>query len=287
MTTTDSDRPHHPARRAVKSVLGAATNVLDTTAARGATLLIYHRIGGATPDELDVAGRDFAQQIELLQDESVVSLDAAADAVAAGRTEHRVVITFDDGFRDVYHVAWPLLRAAQLPFTVYLASGYVDRVMRWPGSTAVGEPGHGLSWDQLRDMLESGLMTVANHTHDHVPPDELTADQLDRCADVVQTELGVTTEHFAYTWGIPVPRMTSALADRFRTAATGEVGRNDRSVDPMAWRRVPVRGSDPLSFFAAKLGGRLTGERTYAALASSVKQLTPSRRSRPSSRPTG
>lgn len=263
---------HHAARRLVKRGLALGGGLGRAT---GATLLIYHRIGAATPDELDVASRDFAEQVERLQDAPVVTLDDAHERVRRGRRDHSVVLTFDDGFRDVHEVAWPLLRRAGLPFTIYLASGYVDRTMRWPGSTAVGEPGHGLTWDQLREMRDSGLMTIANHTHDHVPPEQLTAEQLDRCSQAIADELGMDARHFAYTWGRRAPEdATRLLRERFVTAATGEVGRNDSTVDPMLWRRVPVRGSDPIGFFAAKLSGGLGPERAYESLVRGVKAIT-------------
>ncbi|MFD0350255.1 polysaccharide deacetylase family protein [Kitasatospora aburaviensis] len=41
------------------------------------------------------------------------------------------MLTFDDGFADVYDHAWPLLSERGLPFTIYLASGHVGGEMRW------------------------------------------------------------------------------------------------------------------------------------------------------------
>jgi hypothetical protein len=67
--------------------------------------------------------------------------------------------------------------------------------------------------------------------------------------------------------------MRTALAARFRSAATGEVGRNLPGVDPMLLRRVPVRRTDPPAFFAAKLRGSLVPERSYARLVTTAKRL--------------
>ena len=59
--------------------------------------------------------------------------------------------------------------------------------------------------------------------------------------------------------------MESALRARFRSASTGELGRNLPDTDRMRLTRIPVRQSDPASFFAAKLTGALGPERVYAA----------------------
>lgn len=238
----------------------------------GATILIYHRVGGGSSDELDVSASAFAAQLAELVRQDVVCLDDALDALDRGDPSGRVVLTFDDGFRDVYHNAWPLLRDHELPFTVYLASAFVGGNMGWKGSTARDNGAPALTWDELGDMVESGLCTVGNHTHHHVSPESLTAEEIDTCSDEVQRRLGVEVRHFAYPWGRPVSHMEPALRKRFRSAATGRLGRNLPGCDPMALLRVPVRRTDPLSFYRAKLSGDLFPERAYQALVSTAKK---------------
>ena len=120
-------------------------------------------------------------------------------------------------------------------------------------------------------MVDSGLCTIGNHTHSHVRPERLTADELDRCTALVEEELGVVPRHFAYTWGIPVPSMDPELSERFATCATGELGRNLPGADPLRLTRVPVRRTDPLSFFRAKLRGDLLPERLYGRIVETAK----------------
>ncbi|WP_432560120.1 polysaccharide deacetylase family protein [Granulicoccus sp. GXG6511] len=241
--------------------------------AEGATLLIYHRLGGGTPDELDLPADAFERQVDLLAGHDVVSLDAALDRLDADERRASFVLTFDDGFEDVYQHAWPLLRERQLPFTIYVATAYLSKTMRWEGATAKGSPGKGLSWDQLAEMVDSGLCTIGNHTHNHVPPAELTEVELDRCTAEIEQHLGVTPRHFTYPWGVPVPGMEDALRERFRSSSTGELGRNAGLTDRMRLKRVPVRRTDPDEFFAAKLTGNLAAERAYAGIVRVAKAV--------------
>lgn len=240
--------------------------------ARGLTALIYHRVGGGSPDERDVTVADFARQVEVLSAYDVQPIDAAVDRLEAGAEAPSAVLTFDDGFRDVYDNAWPLLQAAGLPFTVYVASGYVGGTMHWEGSTAKAA-GPALSWDQLAEMVESGLCTVGNHTRTHVRPEQLSTEELDGCSADLQERLGVTPRHFAYTWGIPVPAMESELRARFRSATTGELGRNLPGQDLIRMNRVPVRRTDPIEFFRAKLTGNLLPERAYGTIVTLAKRV--------------
>jgi peptidoglycan/xylan/chitin deacetylase (PgdA/CDA1 family) len=242
----------------------------DAQPAVGATLLIYHRVGGGSVDERDVAVSDFAAQLDELSRHDVVSLDVAIDRLERGDSAPSVVLTFDDGFADVYDHAWPVLHSRALPFTLYLATAYVDGTMHWDGSTAK-VAGPGLTWRQLDKMIESGLCTVGNHTHSHVRPERLDADELDTCNRLVEQQLGVTPRHFTYTWGVAVPRMEAELRRRFRSASTGELGRNLPGDDLMRLRRVPVRRTDPLEFFRAKFSGQLRAERAYQRLVAAAK----------------
>ena len=256
-------------RRRLKSLLAMGASQRP---APGATILIYHRVGGGSPDERDLATHDFAQQLDVLAEHDVVSLDSALDRLADGDPSPSVVLTFDDGFADVHENAWPLLRERRLPFTLYLATAYVGATMHWDGSTARAA-GPALSWEQLAEMAGSGLCTVGNHTHTHARPESLDAAELDTCSDIIERRLGVRPDHFAYTWGVPVPALAPAVRRRFRSACTGELGRNLPGQDPLALRRVPVRGSDPLPFFRAKLVGGLVPERTYRGIVATGKKV--------------
>ena len=240
-------------------------------AAQGATLLIYHRVGGGTTNELDMDVAAFERQLDVLAQHDVVSLDTALDRLEGGDARPSVVLTFDDGFADVHHNAWPLLRERGLPFTVYLATAYLGEEMQWEGATAKGVPGHGLSWDQIRKMQDSGLLTLGNHTHTHVRPERLSEAELDACTEAVFRRCGVRPRHFTYPWGIPVPGVETALRSRFRSASTGEIGRNLPGQDFLQLKRVPVRRTDPEVFFRAKLTGDLRAERAYAAVVGAAK----------------
>ncbi|PSO51740.1 MAG: polysaccharide deacetylase [Actinobacteria bacterium QS_5_72_10] len=209
--------------------------------------------------------------MDLLAAHRVVAMDQALAELAAGDERPKVVLTFDDGFADVHETAWPLLAARDLPFTVYLASAYMGGQLRWEGSTAA-HPGRALSWPQVCELIASGLCTVGNHTHTHVAPEALTEAELDACTAAIESHTGVTPLHFAYPWGVAQTSMEPALRSRFRSAATAEVGRNRAGIDAHRLRRVPVRATDPIEFFAAKLAGHLMPERAYGAAVALAKR---------------
>jgi peptidoglycan/xylan/chitin deacetylase (PgdA/CDA1 family) len=243
--------------------------------AGGATLLTYHRVGAGTADELDTPTDQLAGQLDVLvrDGHDVVDLDVALGRLAAGDARPSVVLTFDDGFADVHTHAFPLLRERGLPFTVYVTAGLIGGEMRWEGSRAESQGAPAMDWDQLAELASSGLCTIGNHTFSHVEPHRLDERELDRCSDALEERLAVRPEHFAWTWGVEVPRMLDAIAARFRSAATGRIGRNPPGTDPLSLARVPVRRTDPRAFFEAKLRGGLLAERTYDRAARLAKRV--------------
>ncbi|MDQ3931561.1 MAG: polysaccharide deacetylase family protein [Actinomycetota bacterium] len=256
-----------------RTALKRGLAVLDRRApARGLTILIYHRIGGESRDELDVPLSEFERQLELLGGHDVVGLDAALDALEVGDDAPRFVLTFDDGFADVHEHAFPLLRARKLPFTLYIPTAYIGGELGWEGSSAQAT-GHALNWEQLGELASSPLCTLGNHTHTHARPERLTASELDDCSTALAERLGVVPRHFAFPWGIPVPSMEGELRARFRSAVTGKIGRNQPGGDLMRLKRVPVRRTDPIEFFAAKLRGGLLAEHSYSAAVATAKGL--------------
>jgi peptidoglycan/xylan/chitin deacetylase (PgdA/CDA1 family) len=97
----------------------------------GLLVLNYHRIGDPAASELD---RDlFSATVEafdrqcafLARELEVVGLDDF-DACLRRPGRH-VMLTFDDGYRDNYELAFPILQRHRLPATFFLATGFIDR----------------------------------------------------------------------------------------------------------------------------------------------------------------
>jgi peptidoglycan/xylan/chitin deacetylase (PgdA/CDA1 family) len=101
--------------------------------ARRLQILVYHRVN----DERDAYWpatpvRDFRAHMEHLASHcAVLPLDAAVTLLAAGELpDNAVCVTFDDGYRDTYLHAWPILARLSLPATVFLATSPLDTGQR-------------------------------------------------------------------------------------------------------------------------------------------------------------
>ena len=94
-----------------------------------AQILVYHRVN----DENDpifpgVPIRAFAKQMEYVAEHyTVCSLSETVERIRSDDVPAELLtITFDDGYRDNYENAFPILSRLSLPATVFLATGAID-----------------------------------------------------------------------------------------------------------------------------------------------------------------
>jgi len=123
-------------------------------------VIMYHSISPAPVkgDLLAVSAGTFERQMRFLKEHryNVIRVEDLND-YAGGRKKippRAVAVTFDDGFKDNYTNAFPVLRKYNIPATVFIIV------------SKVGEPDR-LSWDQIREMQASGLITFGSHTLTH------------------------------------------------------------------------------------------------------------------------
>ena len=104
---------------------------------RGRILIFtFHRIGPVKNNQAYLVypfpPERFSEQINYLSRHlRVISLTEAVDRINSGNIDNNyVVITFDDGFADFYDYAYPILKKHDLPATIFLTTGLIDRTCR-------------------------------------------------------------------------------------------------------------------------------------------------------------
>ena len=118
---------------------------IKTIRQRKALILMYHQVceRRCDPWELSVHPRNFYDQLEYLKKNyHVVPVSELAGGIATHKSKRTVAITFDDGFKDNYTNAAPLLDYHELPATFYVA-------------TTAMQQEHMYWWDALQDIIFS------------------------------------------------------------------------------------------------------------------------------------
>jgi peptidoglycan/xylan/chitin deacetylase (PgdA/CDA1 family) len=248
------------AKKAVKlALLGPAT--ARRTAQPGLVVLIYHRVGAGMGQEMDVPLGTFQRQMEWLSaNASVVGLREGLERLEGGPSRDLVAISFDDGYRDAYRQAWPVLRDLQLPATLFLATAFLEGEGPAPiraGPAGGGDPAEPLRWDEVGAMASSGLVEVDSHGHTHREFDRLSAAEADeeceRSNAVLRQRTGVEAKAFAYPRA--VVGNEEVVARRYRWALAAGGAKNVPGAPAHRLSRTPVRASDGVYFFRRRLSG--------------------------------
>jgi peptidoglycan/xylan/chitin deacetylase (PgdA/CDA1 family) len=135
--------------------------VVDQTAQT--IIFCYHRL----VDKVRYPGTEitpaaFEAQMQQLKDAGITVI-SMQDLLAWKRGEKNIpprcaVITFDDGWKSQYEVAWPIMKKFGYPFTMFI---YTEGVRG--GSLGGGEA---ITWEQLADMRDNGV-DIQAHSATH------------------------------------------------------------------------------------------------------------------------
>ncbi len=200
---------------------------------------------------LSVEPAEFAAQMQWLADHGYTPITLSElMAMRQGllpAPANPIVLTFDDGYRDFYTNAWPVLKAHHFHATIFVITSVID-TERY------------LTRAMLLELDRSGLVEIGAHTVHHVDLTQVDNATLEHevtdCATQLTAWLGHPVHSFAYPAGKFDSRVERAVAQAGYTVAVTTQPRFTASTDdPLALPRLRVVGGATLAEFAALLGG--------------------------------
>ena len=232
-------------------------------------ILMYHSI--AEKDESKVrpyyrtttSPPAFAAQMEYLHQNGYQTC-SPTQAISLLKANTRsaakaVAITFDDGYRDFYQNAFPVLNQFGFTATVFLPTAYI-------GETALQfKERDCLTWSEVRELQGYGI-AFGSHTVTHPQLRDLDNDSIER--EIVNSKkeseqrTGGVVDSFAYPYAFPQAdaEFKKRLRDSLHRAGYHSgvctiIGRAGRDSDPLFIERLPINSLDDTALFQAKLAG--------------------------------
>ncbi len=218
---------------------------------------MYHRINVVTPSTpsesrgLTVHPTDFTRQMEWLKQQGyrTITQRELFDALMCGGPlgPKPIMITFDDGYRDNFFKASPVLVRLGMRATAYVVSSRISG----------GDPSF-LTWPLL-DALERRGIEIGSHTVDHrdmtsLSDAELLAD-LTTSRRTLEHRLGHRVPWLAYPFGSYDARVERiARQAGYLLAVTTRLGVTQSARQPLALRRLRVLDTTGVRGLAALLG---------------------------------
>ena len=165
-------------------------------------ILVYHIVRPSYPDDslsvraLAVTPEIFDQEMSVLKSRGyvVIPFSELEDHFYKGTVlpQKPVVLTFDDGWKDQYEYALPILEKYNYTATFFIPSNF---------------PGHPsyMSWSGLKDLIRNG-MTIGSHSKSHPYLTHITSSstlwkEISISKDTLEKKTGEPVLEFSYPFG--------------------------------------------------------------------------------------
>lgn len=185
-------------------------------------VLMYHSICSSSGKQgkFIVSETGLEQDLKYISDNGYTTVSAAQiiDFVYNGTPlpEKPILLTFDDGYYNNYCYAFPLLKKYNAKAVISIIGKYTDIY----SETEEENPLYShITWDEAREMCESGLVEIENHSYNSHTTDkgrngtkkkkgeseaayaEYISSDIGKLQDEIHANLGYTPQLFAYPFG--------------------------------------------------------------------------------------
>lgn len=222
-----------------------------------APILMYHHVGPLPPEPdairvgLTIQPDVFRSHLQYLTDlgYEAISLYDLHYALALGQPlpPKPIIFTFDDGYRDNYEYAFPIMEEFGFRGTVFIATQFLDD----------GNPEY-MTWDMVKEMSVAGW-SIEPHTKRHFDlrdkPRDFLIFEILGSVETVAHHIGYQPRYFAYPAGQYDEAVIDVLREiNFWGAVTVAPGNRHRLDNAFTWGRVRANGNETLVDLALRLG---------------------------------
>jgi peptidoglycan/xylan/chitin deacetylase (PgdA/CDA1 family) len=201
----------------------------DRAAQRILPVLTYHSIddSGST---ISTSPATFRRQMQVLAEAGWRTL--TVEEMLAGRTSGQwplrsFVLTFDDGYRNVFDVAAPLLEKHRFHAIVFVVADRVGLTAQWRDQPEAVAGAPLMDWRELQALLAIG-MSLGAHSLTHTRLPAISADDAEReivgSKRTIEDRCGVAVTTFAYPYGARTDAIEQLAAQHYRLAFGTRLG---------------------------------------------------------------
>ena len=241
--------PESPSTQALQHLNPSTPLGVDTSVS--VPILMYHYIrnnpdpNDTLGDDLSVSPDNFKDQLTYLKSHgfTTVSLDDLVLALTGSRDlpQKPIILTFDDGYDDMYTTAYPLLRDNGMVATSYVVTGFIAKA------------GY-MDERAITELDKSGVVTIGSHTQYHVDLSKQTSKRA--ATEIIESKkkleqlLGHTVNHFCYPSGKYTDEVVTAVNGAgYLTATTVDPGNTHTYNDRLTLTRVRIHGNTTIEKF--------------------------------------
>ncbi len=194
---------------------------------KGVSVLMYHSVDNNNVF-FTVSPENFKKQMNRLfkSHYRVIRLDELIDVLEKGEKmpKKTVVLTFDDGYKDNYTNAWPILRKYNFPAIIFLTVDLVGREI----SNSQNSSLPALNWQEAKEMSNSGLIEFGSHSLTHPKLDKMDILKAEKeiiiSKKIIEDKMGKECLYFSSPKGRYTPEIIEVVKESGYRACLGISG---------------------------------------------------------------
>ena len=195
---------------------------------------MYHRFDENKYPSTNIRMEVFKEHLEEIKNLNLefISFQKFKKIVNNKIDKNYLLLTIDDAFSSFYLNAWPIIKKNKIPIILFVST------------REVGKYGY-MTWDQIREIAASDLVTIGNHSHSHeylIDCDEKKIrEDLEIAIKIFNKELGYSPNLFSYPFGEYSNILKKIVADlNFKFAFGQHSGVIDLSKSFLELPRFPI-----------------------------------------------
>ena len=211
-----------------------AINLNEFNPDKGVIALMYHRFNENKYPSTNIRNEVFLAHLNEINNSKFefISFNKFNVIIKKKMEKNYLLLTIDDAFESFYLNAWPVLNKRKIPFILFVST------------REVGKHGY-MSWEQIKKIKSSGLVTIGNHSHSHEYlidwEEKEIRNDLEQSIKVFERELGYSPKLFSYPFGEYSTILKKIVADlNFEFAFGQHSGVIDSRKDFLELPRFPI-----------------------------------------------
>ena len=239
-------------------------------------ILTYHSIDNSG-SVISVSIEKFKEQMRFLKEAgySAISISDLTTRLSNNNKpgKKEIVITFDDGFKNVYTHAFPVLRSLGFTATVFIVTDYCGEKNYWDKDNIDIPRMDLLEWGEIIEMHKAGIEFGA-HTCTHPDLSTISTEQIKeemkKSKETLEERLNVSIKSFAYPYGIFNEEIRREAGGLFSAVCSTKLAYSSESSDPLALPRIDMfyfSGNDLFRYIGNGIG------KIYITLRSILRQM--------------
>ncbi len=195
---------------------------------------MYHRFEENKYPSTNIKNEIFKLHIKEINNLHIefINFEKFEKLIKNGIDNNYVFLTIDDAYESFYLNAWPTLKEKKIPFILFVST------------REIGKSGY-MNWDQIKEISESDLVTIGNHSHSHDYlidwNDNKIKSDLEKSIEIFKKKLKYSPKVFSYPFGEYSSNLKKIIKDlNFEFAFGQHSGVIDVTKDFLELPRFPI-----------------------------------------------